>query len=73
MISQEELIQGIDKFSNLGASNLTQEDAKKLFNAINIDQYCQLSIFKAIDIDLSGEIDYTEFIASFMGLKLKND
>ena len=59
MISQEELIQGIDKFSNLGASNLTQEDAKKLFNAI--------------DLDRSGEIDYTEFIASFMGLKLKND
>jgi Ca2+-binding EF-hand superfamily protein len=59
LISQEELIQGIDKFSNLGASNLTQEDGKRLF--------------EAIDIDFSGEIDYTEFIASFMGLKLKND
>jgi len=35
------------------------KDAKRLFNAIDVNQ--------------SGEIDYTEFIASFMGSKLKSD
>ena len=44
---------GISEFSKLGVVDLTKADAKKLFEAIDVNQ--------------NGEIDYTEFIASFMG------
>jgi len=32
-----------------------------------------IRLFHAIDVNQSGEIDYTEFIASFMGTKLQSD
>ena len=50
---------GMDEFTKLGVVNLTRKKVKLLFNAI--------------DLDKSGEIDYTEFIASFMGSKLESD
>lgn len=40
-------------------TNLTKKDA--------------IELFQAIDVDQSGEIDYTEFIAAFMGIKLRSD
>lgn len=49
----------MDEFTKLGVVNLTRKKVKLLFNAI--------------DLDKSGEIDYTEFIASFMGSKLESD
>jgi calcium-dependent protein kinase len=53
------MITGIQKFSKLGMTNLTKKDA--------------IELFQAIDVDQSGEIDYTEFIAAFMGIKLRSD
>jgi len=53
------MVSGIQKFSKIGITNLTKKDAVELF--------------KAIDVDHSGEIDYTEFIAAFMGIKMQSD
>ena len=56
LISLDEMIQGMAEFGKLGVTNLKEKDAKRLF--------------EAIDVDKSGEIDYTEFIASFLGSKM---
>lgn len=45
----------MDEFAKLGVVKLKKKEI--------------LALFKAIDIDESGQIDYTEFIASFMGTK----
>ena len=50
------MVSGMKEFEKLGVSNLGPKDAKRLFDAIDVNQ--------------SGEIDYTEFIASFMGSKM---
>ena len=49
----------MNEFTELGFINLNEEKTTRLFNAI--------------DMNNSGEIDYTEFIASFMGAKLHSD
>ena len=54
-----ELIQGMGEFTKLGVVKLKKNEVKQLF--------------KAIDINNSGEIDYTEFIASFLGTKATSD
>ena len=59
LISLDEMITGMSEFAKLGVTNLSDKDAKRLFDAI--------------DVDNSGEIDYTEFIASFLGSKLSSD
>ena len=55
LISMKEMILGMDEFAKLGVVKLKKKEI--------------LALFKAIDIDESGSIDYTEFIASFMGTK----
>ena len=55
----DELIDGFSEFSKLGVVNLKKKDMKTLFHAI--------------DVNNSGEIDYTEFIASFLGTKATAD
>ena len=59
LISLSEMIAGMKEFTKLGIINLNEEKTTRLFNAI--------------DVNRSGEIDYTEFIASFMGAKLETD
>ena len=59
LISLSEMIAGMKEFTKLGIINLNEEKTTRLFNAI--------------DVNRSGENDYTEFIASFMGAKLETD
>ncbi len=60
MISLEEMKVGLDYLRKEVNINLKEED---------LDQ-----VFKAMDFDKSGQIDYTQFIASFLDVHaMKND
>jgi len=53
------MILGMNEFKKLGIIDLNKKKVDRLFHAI--------------DVNNSGEIDYTEFIAAFMGAKLNSD
>ena len=52
MISKEEMMVGLDYLRKEVNCNLKQTDIEE--------------IFQAMDFDNSGQVDYTEFIASFL-------
>ena len=54
MISKEEMVVGLDYLRKEVNVNLKEED---------IDE-----IFSAMDFDNSGQVDYSEFIASFLNV-----
>ena len=52
MVTQEEMITGLMEINRQAKLKLTEEDASQLFMAMDINQ--------------SGQVDYSEFIAAFM-------